>query len=188
MSTLDSMDTRPLPEEVSPWPTGSRYGLLAGLVLIVLSLGLYLGGLIDYTGQDTTSSVVSNIVNWGTIIVAVYLAVKQHRDEELGGLITFGRSFYVGFIVSLVIGVLSAIWSYVFFVFVDPELISTILEVSKEQMIDQQGMSASDAEDTMGMISWMFTPAMFAVFGLVGSLFSGVIISLIVGAVMKRDS
>jgi hypothetical protein len=188
MSTLDSIDNRPQPEEVSPWPTGSRYGLLAGLILIALSLGMYLSGLVDYTGQDTASSVISNIITWGTIIVAVVLAVKQHRDTELGGLITFGRSFYVGFIVALIIGLVSAVWSYIFFAFVDPDLISTILEMSKEQMMDQQGMSASDAEDAMGMMSWMFSPAMFAVFGLVGSLFAGVIISLIIAAIMKRDA
>lgn len=188
MSTLDNIDERPRPEEVSPWPTGSRYGLLAGLVLIVISLGLHLAGAVDYTGQDSSSSWITNILNWGVIIVTIILAVRQHRDKELGGMISFGRSFYVGFIVSLLIGLVSAVWGYIFFAFIEPDLIDTMLEVAKEQMMDQQGMSASDAEQGMEMMSWMFTPGMFAVFGLIGSVIAGVIFSLIISPFMKRDS
>lgn len=188
MSTLDNIDSRPQPEEVSPWPTGSRYGLLASLVLIALSLVMYLSGMVDMTGQDTTSSVLSNVVTFGTIVVALVLAIKQHRDQELAGLISFGRAFYVGFIVILVIGIVQAIYAYVFFAFIEPDMISEMLEMTKEQMMDQQGMSASDAENAMGMMSWTFTPAMFAVFGLLGTLIIGVIIDLIVAAIMKRDA
>lgn len=188
MSTLDSIDSRPQPEEVSPWPTGSRYGLLAGLVLIALSLVLYVTGMVDMTGQDTTSSILSNIVTFGTVVVALVLAVKQHRDQELAGLISFGRAFYVGFIVVLVIAIIQAVYAYVFFAFIEPDMISEMLEMAKERMMDQQGMSASDADNAMNMMSWSFTPGMFAVFGFFGTLIIGVIIALIVGAVMKRDA
>lgn len=188
MSTLDNIDEQPRPEEVSPWPTGSRYGLLAGLVLVVVSLALHLAGAVDYTGQDGSSSWITNILNWGIIIVAIILAVRQHRDQELGGLISFGRSFYVGFIVSLLIGVISAVWGYVFFGFIEPGLIDTMLEMQKEQMMDQQGMSASDVEQGISMMKWMFTPGMFAVFGLLGSLIAGSIFSLIIAPFMKREA
>lgn len=188
MNTLDSMDSRPQPEEVSPWPTGSRYGLLASLVLIALSLVLYLLGVVDMTGQDTTSSILSNILTFGIVVTALVLAIKQHRDQELGGMISFGRAFYVGFIAMLVISLVQAVYTYVFFAFIEPGLISEMLEITKEQMMDQQGMSASDAESAMGMMSWTFTPSMFALFGLLGTLLVGVIIDLIVAAIMKREA
>ncbi|HKK79438.1 MAG TPA: DUF4199 domain-containing protein [Phaeodactylibacter sp.] len=188
MSTLDNIDSRPQPEEVSPWPTGSRYGVLASLVLIALSLVMYISGMVDMTGQDTTSSILSNVATFGIVVAALVLAIKQHRDQELAGLISYGRAFYVGFIVLLVLSLIQSVYTYVFFAFIEPDLIGEMLEMTKERMMDQQGMSASDAENAMGMMSWTFTPGMFAVFGLLGTLFFGVIIDLIVAAIMKREA
>jgi len=84
--------------------------------------------------------------------------------------------------------VISAVWGYVFFGFIEPGLIDTMLEMQKEQMMDQQGMSASDVEQGMSMVKWMFTPGMFAVFGLLGSLIAGSIFSLIIAPFMKREA
>lgn len=188
MSTLDNPNETVDPNDVSPWPTGSRHGLLAGLVLIVVGLIIHMAGLVDYTGQSSSGSWISNIATWGVMVAAIVMAVRQHRDQELGGFITFGRSFYTGFIVSLLIGLISAIWGYVFFAFVEPGLIDTMMEVSREQMIDQQGMSESDADQAMSYMTWMMNPAALSMFAAVGSLVAGMIFSLIIGAVMKREA
>lgn len=188
MSTLDNPNEIIDPQQVSPWPTASRHGLLAGLVLIVVGLVIHMAGLVDYTGQSSTGSWISNIATWGVMITAIVLAVRQHRDQDLEGYISFGRSFYTGFIVSLLMAVISAVWGYIFFAFVEPGLIDNIMEVSREQMIEQQGMSESDADNAMGMMSWMMNPVMLSVFGALGALFAGVIFSLIIGAIMKREA
>jgi hypothetical protein len=188
MSTLDNPNETIDPKEVSPWPTGSRHGLLAGLVLIVVGLIIHMTGMVDYTGQNTGGNWISNIATWGVMIAAIVLAVRQHRDQDLGGYITFGRSFYTGFIVSLLIALTSAIWGYIFFAFVEPGLIDTMMEVSREQMIEQQGMSESDADQAMSYMTWMMNPAMLSVFAAVGSLIAGTIFSLIIGAIMKREA
>jgi hypothetical protein len=188
MSTLDNPNETIDPKEVSPWPTGSRHGLLAGLVLIVVGLIIHMTGMVDYTGQNTGGNWISNIATWGVMIAAIVLAVRQHKEQELGGFISFGRSFYVGFIVSLLIALTSAIWGYIFFAFVEPGLIDTMIEMSREQMIEQQGMSESDADKAMGMMGWMMNPAILSLFAAVGSLIAGTIFSLIIGAIMKREA
>ncbi len=188
MDTLDNnFDNRPKPEDVSPWPTGSRYGLFAGLILIVVALGVHLTGMVDYTGQSSSGTWISTLINYGVLTAFIVLAVRQHRDQELGGGITFGRSFYVGFIVILVAGILSAIWGYVFFAFIEPDLIDQMMEMQKEVMMDQQGMSASDADKAMEMGAMFMSPGFFAIVGLLSTLFVGAIISLIVAAVMKNE-
>lgn len=187
MSTLDNPNEGIRPESVSPWPTGTRYGLLAGLVLIVLGLLIHLTGMVDYTGQDSSSNWLTNLINWGVIAAAIVLAVKQHRDTELGGHITFGRSFFVGFIVTLLAAVVSMVWGYVFFSFVEPSLIESMLEMSRDQMMEQQGLSGSEVDNAMGMISWMFTPIMLSLMGGLALLVVGIIFSLIIAAIMKRE-
>ena len=187
MSTLDNPNDYIDPSKVSAWPTASRYGLLAGLVLVVLGLLVHLSGMVDYTDQGGGSNWVVNILNWGITIAAIVMAVKQHREEDLGGFISFGRSFRVGFLVTLVIMVISVVWGYIFFSFVEPGLIEDILTASREQMIEKQGMSEEQAEQGLKMMSWMFTPAMMSLMGGIFSVIAGVIFSLIVGAIMKRE-
>ena len=186
MSTLDNPNDYIDPSKVSPWPTGSRYGLLAGLVLVVFALVVDLAGLVDYTAQGGGSNWIVNIINWGITVAAIVLAVRQHRDEELGGFISFGRSFNVGFIVSLIIAVITLVWAYVFFSFIEPGLIEEIVAASREQMIEQQGMSEEQAEQGLNMMSWMFTPVMMSVMGGIFSLIAGILFSLVVGAIMKK--
>ncbi|MCB0545953.1 MAG: DUF4199 domain-containing protein [Phaeodactylibacter sp.] len=188
MSTLDNPNDYIDPKTVSPWPTAGRIGLLAALILVVLGLVIHLAGIVDYTQQGGASNWIVNILNWGVTIGAIFMAVRQHRDEELGGFISFGRSFNVGFIVSLAIAVVSIVWGYIFFSFVEPGLIEEIMEASREQMIDQQGLSEEQAEQGLKMMGWMFTPAMMSVMGGIFSLIAGVVFSLIVGAIMKKEN
>ena len=187
MSTLDNPNDYIDPSKVSAWPTASRYGLLAGLILVVVGLLVHLSGMVDYTNQGGASNWIVNLLNWGITVAAIVMAVKQHRDEDLGGFISFGRSFRVGFLVTLVIAVVSMVWGYIFFSFVEPGLIEEILAASREQMIEQQGMSEEQAEQGLKMMSWMFTPVMMSLMGGIFSVIAGVIFSLIVGAFMKRE-
>lgn len=187
MSTLDHPNQGVDPSTVSPWPTSSRYGLIGALILIVAGLGMYLGNMIDYTGQDSSANWISNIVNWGIMIAVTVLAVKKHRDEELGGYISFGRAFQSGFFVNLVITLVTALWTFIFFSFVAPDLLDIILEASRDQMIEQQGLSGEDLDNAMGFVSWMFTPTMMTLFATFGTLIFGAILSVIVGLVMKKE-
>jgi len=187
MNTLDNPNDYIDPAKVSAWPTASRHGLLAGLALIFLGLIVHLSGMVDYTNQGGASNWIVNIINWAITIAAIVLAVKRHRDEELGGYITFGRSFYVGFLVTLVIGVVSVVWGYLFFAFIEPDLIETILDASREQMIEKQGMSEEQAEQGLQMMGWMFTPFMMSLMGGIFSIVAGIVFSLIIGAFMKRE-
>ena len=187
MSTLDNPNDYVDPSKVSARPTASRYGLLAGLILVVVGLLIHLSGMVDYTNQGGGANWIVNLLNWGITVAAIVMAVKQHRDEDLGGFISFGRSFRVGFLVTLVIAVVSVVWGYIFFSFVEPGLIEDILSASREQMIEQQGMSEEQAEQGLKMMSWMFTPAMMSLMGGIFSVIAGVIFSLIVGAIMKRE-
>ena len=187
MSTLDNPNDYVDPSKVSAWPTASRYGLLAGLILVVVGLLIHLSGMVDYTNQGGGANWIVNLLNWGITVAAIVMAVKQHRDEDLGGFISFGRSFRVGFLVTLVIAVVSMVWGYIFFSFVEPGLIEEILAASREQMIEQQGMSEEQAEQGLKMMSWMFTPVMMSLMGGIFSVIAGVIFSLIVGAFMKRE-
>ncbi len=184
MTTLDNPSNLPNTSTVSPRPTAIRYGLIAGLVLIILSVLYNMTDMIDYTGQK--SNVVPNILNWGTIIAALVLAIKHHRDNELGGFITFGRCVGLGSLTSLVIGIISGIFGVLYFTVIDPGLKGEILSQLQEQFAEK-GMDDNAIEMAMSWTETMFSPIGLFLMTTLSTLFGGVILSLIIGAIMKKN-
>lgn len=185
---MENLLPLPDPKTVSPRPIATRYGLIAALILVLVGLGMYLGGFVDMTNRGSAANWISNIINFGVMIGASIMAVRKHRDEDLGGFISFGRVFKTSFLVILIITIISAVWSYVFFSFVAPDLIDTIIEASRTQMAEKQGLSEEQIDQSMAMVGWMFSPVSLSLMAGISMLFFGLIISLILGGFMKRDA
>lgn len=181
MDTLDNPNKIIDPSTVSYQSISLRNGAIAGLILIIIGLIGNLTGISDPTQPNSATNWIMNIVNWGIMIAFMVMAVKKHRDEDLGGFITFGRAFGVGFLVTLVLSVITAVWVYVYFGFVDPDMATTIMENS----LAQQGIEDDAMIDQM---KFWFSPGAMAIYGLLGSLFFGAILSLIIAAVMKKNA
>lgn len=186
MSTLDNPNMID-PSTVPYAKKAMNQGLIASLVLIVLNLIFSVTGLVE-PGDTGAMTWIVNLITWGVIAYFMYSAQTSHRDEDLGGYISYGRAFAVGGIVLLAIAVITVVWSFIYFSFIDPDIFDTIREASLEQMINQQGMSEEDAERAMGMMDWMWNPGVMSLFAGVGTAVAGLIIDLIVSAVTKKDN
>lgn len=186
MNTLDNPNMID-PSTVPYAKKAFTQGLIASLILIALNLLLSLTGLVK-PGDTGAMTWISNILIWGLIAYFIYAAQTSHRDEDLGGYISYGRAFSVGGIVVLAITLITIVWSYIYFSFIDPDIFNTIRETSMEQMINQQGMSEEEAENAMEMMSFMWNPGMMSIFAGIGTVVAGLIIDLIVSAVVKRDN
>jgi hypothetical protein len=134
-----------------------RYGLMAALVTIGIGLIFNLTNLIDYTDNSNPGNIASSVINWVAIIVAMVLAVKIHRNEDLGGFITFGRAFGLAFLTGLVVAVIGFVWSFVFMQFIDPSILQVVEDATRTSMVDR-GMSESEMEQAWG-ITKMFISA-----------------------------
>lgn len=71
------------------------YGVPAGLFII---LGIIVG--IEFGANQEWLGYLIMFIVFSTI----YVAVKKHRDEDLGGVINFGKAFLVGIGISAVAG------------------------------------------------------------------------------------
>ncbi|NRB51409.1 MAG: DUF4199 domain-containing protein [Saprospiraceae bacterium] len=180
MDTLDNPNKIIDPSTVSYQSISLRNGAIAGLILVASALIGNLTGLADPTQPNSASNWILNIVNWGIMIAFMVTAINKHRDEDLGGFITFGRAFGVSFLVALVVSVVTAIWNYVYFGFIDPEMANTLMETS----MAQQGI---DDDAMIDQMKFWFSPGAMAIYALIASLFFSTIISLIVAAVMKKN-
>ena len=173
------------PSTVPTRPTAMRYGGIAALVFIAIQLLLDTTGLIDYSAGQ--GMYYPSILNGIATIVILYMAIKYHRDEELGGYISFGRCVKLGALIGLFAGILIAIFAFIYHSFVRPDIIPSIMEFQREQMAEQ-GMSDDQIEQAMGLAATFTTPLATAISSVFNGVFWNVLFSLIVGAIMKKNA
>jgi Protein of unknown function (DUF4199) len=168
------------PASVSVWPTAFRYGGLVALALVVIGLVMYLAGMSDPANPSSAQQVVS-CLNYIIIMGAVVFAIKAHRDNDLGGYITLGRSMGVGTATALIIGVISAVWTVIFMTLIFPDMADAIKDAALEKA--QPGQE----EMTEKMVGIFSNPFIVSIMVLGGTVLIGFITSLIAGAIMKKD-
>jgi hypothetical protein len=186
MSTFDQdINSAPKPSYRN---TAVTYGALTGLVSIVIGLLSYLAGFSDPSKQQGAMGWINLLISYAVMIGGLVLAVRKHRDQELGGFITFGRAFGAGFLTMLVLALITAVWTYIFFNFIATDMLDLIKETSINSMVEKQGMSIEQAEAAMDnpISKSMMNPAMFTVFAFFGIAVIGTIFALIVAAIMKK--
>lgn len=181
----DILDQRTVnPDSVSPRPTAMRYGLLGGLAMIVLNLVFYLSEMLDLSKASFIS--LPNLTNYALMIAVVVLALRYHRDQELGGYLPFTRCLGMGWWLGLTMGIVGAIWAYIFFQFVAPDLVETIREMQIEQMQDQ-GLSEEQIEQSEKYMAMFTSPGAMAILSIFGNVLMTIIIALFAGLFMKKD-
>jgi hypothetical protein len=115
------------------------------------------------------------------MIAGIVMAIKFHRDNELGGFLKLGRGIGVGTLTGLVIGVISAVWMIIFMKFIAPDMSEAIMDAALENA--QPGQE----EMTEKMAGYFTNPFMLAGFSLLGSVVIGFLTGLIGGAIMKKE-
>ncbi len=187
MSTVDQIEQSNSENQPFYRPLALRYGGIGALILIALGLALHLAGITDPASGNQSGNWINSLIQLAVMFGVIFMAVKQHRDQDLGGFIKFGRGFGLGFSVTLVVALITAVWTFLFFTVIEPDLIGEIMDMSKEQIMDQQGVSASEAEEMMKPMSFIFNPVSFTLFGFLGTLFFGLIISLVVAGISQKQ-
>jgi len=154
------------------------WGVILGIVLIVYTLILY------FLNLSTNRAL--GYVAWLIIIIVVFYAMKVYRDNVNQGVLSFGNAFVIGLLVCIISGLISAIFGYIQFSVLSPELIDKMLQITEERFLSR-GMSDSMVESSLEMSRKLMTPAMIAVMSFVWSLIFGAILSLILAAIVKKE-
>ena len=158
--------------------TSLNYGAMLGVALILVSVILYI-----------TELSFENWAQWLSYIVitgGLYFFAVQYRDKELNGTISYGQALGFSVLVALFAGVISSFYSYLFVSFIDPDFVEQMLAVAEQKMIEQGGVSDDQIEMIMDQQRKMMTPGMLFLFGILGLVFMGTIISLITSIFVKK--
>ena len=155
------------------------YGLYLALVSVAGLIIMYVLSL----QKSWTISIISFVL---TVLILVY-GIKAYKHAN-GGLLSVGKAVKVGLAIAVVGGLLSAIYAYVHYSFIYPEFIDLTKEAAYEQMMTQNpNLTDEQANQAMEMQGMFMNAGFFSLMSILGSLFFGLIISLIAGLIMRKD-
>ena len=165
-------------KNTSIWYNGFVWGAILGFIGIIYAVILYmldqnLNQNLGYLGMVIT-------------IVILILAVRSYRDNIMGGVLPFNPAFKFGFVVILVSSVIGIIYAYILWTVIDPDIIGKMKDLQVEKMLEK-GLSEGEVDQAMGFLEKIFTPVLLTIFGLVGSVFMGTIVALIIAAIFKKN-
>jgi hypothetical protein len=165
-------------EKVNVWKANLQNGLILGLTGVVYSLLMYF---LDMTFNRS--------IGWAFFVllaVVLFFLIKSYRDSYLHGYITYGHSLGAGVIIFLYYSIISAIFIYILYKFIDSGLVSKQLAMAEEMMVKrntpQQAMDAA-----LAMQKKMMVPEFIAPMSIITNMFFGTIIALVVSIFTRKE-
>jgi hypothetical protein len=152
-----------------------NWGAVLGLLLIMLSLILYL---LDM-GESSWAG-----LSYVFIIGVVCFGIVQRRKSQ-DGFITYAEGLATGTAIAFFGGVTHSFYGFIHISFIDTEQLARLL-VSMEDKLFDSGVPQSQVDMTMGIYEKIFRPVPMFFMGIIGSAFTGFVISLIASAIFSK--
>jgi hypothetical protein len=171
-----------MPTEFIPVkPYATKFGSLFGSYSILILVLLYV------FNQDTGT--VFSILNFIITISIVWYAIHLYKIDN-GGLLDLTTSIKLALGVGVIGGLIYGIYTFLHYNFVEPEYILEMkinMEAEMEAQIQQQQMSAEEAEMTRNMSGVFASPFVLGTIGLLSIIFKTFIVGLVVGMIKKNN-
>jgi hypothetical protein len=156
--------------------TAVRYGLIVGLICVIYSFILAM--------TDNSMNRMLSSISYLFIIGGMVMAFKYYKEHNQG-FMSYGQGLGLGTLMSLIAGILTSIFMYIYAKFIDTGLMDRAMEMQRVEM-ENKGMDEAQIDRAMEMASKFSGPEMILIGGTIGFAIIGFIIALIVAAIMKN--
>jgi energy-converting hydrogenase Eha subunit A len=172
---------------ISPTKSAIQFGVLFGCLMIIEFMISYILDIDPSTNKEF--GIIVNILNFLVFpILFISIGANHFKNKLNSGLISFGQTLKIGVIICLIAGLLYAIFSAVFNM-IFPEFVEEILRKTRSAMIDQNpNMTNEQIEMAVSWTKKFMSPALSIPVTIIMYAFIGLIYSLIIGAIIKKDS
>ncbi|WP_291906770.1 DUF4199 domain-containing protein [Chitinophaga sp. CB10] len=163
------------------------YGLIAGVIVSAwLSVNIWI---FYRNGAPCQNGMVYGYASMIIAFAAVFLGIKRYRDQYQGGVITFGRAFKVGLLITLIACTLYVLVWEVLYHFYVPDF----MEVYSKQYLEDMRASGESAAaiqaeaERMEQFSELYRNPLFRVLATYMEILPvGLAITLLSALVLKR--
>ncbi len=159
-----------------------NYGLILGLIAVLLSVIGYVAGATEQGAQWP------QWIFYLVFAVFIFYSINAFRTKN-GGYMSLGQALKVGVGIAIVSGLIAAIYNYVFLTFIDPEIMENLMLAAEDKMIeDNPSMTDEQVEMAMSWARKFANPVLGGAFLVIFSAIFGFIYSLIAGLIWKREA
>ncbi|WP_299100737.1 DUF4199 domain-containing protein [uncultured Winogradskyella sp.] len=167
------------PNKPSIKPIAYNYGLYLGLLTIASLIILY--------ALNIESHWIASVLSTIATIAIYYFGINTYKKQN-GNALRIKDGLKTGMAMALLGGLISAIYSAIHYAYVIPEFLIGKKEEAYAQMMEQNpNMQGEQLEMATKMLNISTSEFFIATMMLLGSLFFGFIVSLIISAILKND-
>jgi len=169
------------------------FGAISG-VIISTFMGLSMA-IMGCSGGDPAKETTSMIIGFSAMAVAfsfIFVGIKNYRDKQNAGILTFGKAFQIGFLISLIASTLYVLTWAVEFHFFMPDFMDKYSAL-KAKEIQDSGITGAALKDALKSIetdnyNYKHNPFFFTIYTYMEILPVGIIITLLSSLILKRKT
>ncbi|MCE3294629.1 MAG: hypothetical protein K0R65_343 [Crocinitomicaceae bacterium] len=169
------------------------FGIISGLIISAF-MGTSMA-IMSCGSSNPDSMNNSMIIGFSAMAVAfsfVFVGIKNFRDKQNGGTITFGKAFLLGLMITFIASTLYVITWGIEFHFFMPDFIDKFAEIQIQQLKDA-GMSGAALDQASREMettihNYKTNPFYFAMFTYMEILPVGILITLISALILRRKT
>lgn len=153
------------------------YGLICGVVVVIVGLILYLAGIAFKPGVQ--------YLNYVPLLIGIIMNAVAYSKAN-NGMVTFGNVFGSCFKASMIVTLVLVIWG-VLSMYLFPEMKDKGIEVAREAMAKNPGMNDETIDTALNIYRKYWTVIIISS-AVLTTLFFGALFSVIGGAIAKKNA
>ncbi|HWY39054.1 MAG TPA: DUF4199 domain-containing protein [Bacteroidia bacterium] len=169
------------------------FGIIAGAIISTF-MGVSMAVMGCGSGEPGggTGSMIIGFTAMAVAFSFVFVGIKNYRDKQNGGIITFGKAFLLGFMISLVASTLYVMTWAIEYHFFLPDFMDKYSAMQIKQL-HESGVSGAQLEEALKDIetanyNYKHSPFFFTMYTYMEILPVGIIITLISSFILKKKT
>lgn len=155
-----------------------KWGIISSIISVIFTIILYNFDLWKMFWIAATGGLA-------VILIILILASKEFKSLN-DGFMTFGEGLGMSMLVIMVSSLISNAFNQLYVNVIDTSIKGKITDM-QEEMYVKQGLSQEQIDMAMEQVERFNNPSMQFLFSMLGSLFFGFLLALIISAIMKKD-
>ncbi|MGB1309008.1 MAG: DUF4199 domain-containing protein [Oceanihabitans sp.] len=164
----------------SPGSFARNYGVVLGLILILISVVMYV------TGMQLKGEQWPMYLYYIIFPVTIIYAISQYKKAN-ANLLSLSQAIKVGLIIAVISALVFAVYGLIFNYIIDPEFQGQAMEMVREKMLEAPNMTEELVDQQMVWVEKFSNPILGSAMFIALSAFFGLIYSLIAGLAMKKE-
>ena len=157
------------------------YGFYIGILMVIVSL-------LNYSFGNIFKPHWSVSLGGSLIFIGLMVYALREYKANNGGFLRLGEAIKIGLGIALVSALIGIVYQFVLMYVLEPDYMTNMAAFQEQAILEKYPeMDEAQFETALNMTKKFTSPGILVAMSLAGSLFFGLIVSLIAGLIMKKD-